>query len=403
MATAIGTSKCGRRHKPCPICKKNHAVWWNAAKGRWFFSVAVSGTKKFRQLNLGPDHDDAIRQWHRIEAGEVTTEPKAEPITTSGDAILVGELCDAFLEALQARIATKKISKERFINTKRMLGQFCKSFGANTVARMRIGGVARIETWLASKTTWGSKADPISRIKQLFNWATANGYIPSSPVKTLESGKHGIRVSYFTAEQEAAIFKDCNPHFAIGFRLLLLTGCRPDEIASLTADDVHDDASGFYLLVEHKNQRHTGKRRRIFLVPEAEKIIREALAKYPKGRLFRSGNKTAKGYPPLSPEYFGNAFRKIAKRADCKKIGLDDFVFEAKKKKYKYVPYTARHTFAVRYLTGFYRDGKGRPIILTYGEVAALLGNSAKMVEKIYGHLVDQTKFLTDRLCGRFE
>lgn len=400
MATAkrAAKSKRGRKvRKPCAVCGKLHAVWWASNKGRWMLT-----TPDQKQLNLGADHDDAIRQWHRIEAGEL--EPKKpEPITATGDAILVGDLNDAFLAALKGRIATGKIGADRYANSKRMLTEFVREFGNSTIARLRVGGVARIETWLAEKTTWGSKADPISRIKQLFNWGVAQGFIPSSPVKALESGKHGARVSYFTAEQEAAIFKDANPHFSKSYRLVLLTGCRPDEVCSLEASDVHDDASGFYLLVEHKNQRHTGKRRRIFLVPEAEKIVREALEQHPKGRLFRSGNKTDKGYPPLSPEYFNQYFTKLRQRPNCKKLGLDDYETVAEKRLYKYVPYTARHTFAVRYLTGFYRDAKGRPIILTYGEVAALLGNSAKMVEKIYGHLVDQTKFLSDRLTGRFD
>lgn len=402
MATVSRSARRGRRHKPCPICGKRHAPWW-AARGRWQLSIKQRDGS-YRTINLGQDHDEAIARWHRIEAGlEQVSQPSitsatATPVGT-GDAILIGELIELFLANIQS-----KISASRFKNTRYYLGEFSRWIGAEPVAKLRVGGVARIEAWINSRETWrGCVPDVVSRIKQMFRWSSEEGFIPTSPVTRLVRPKYGQRVYYFSPAQVDAILANCGEHFARAFKVLLLTGCRPDEICSLTSDNVHEDETGLFLMIDHKNMKHTGKQRRVFLVPEAEQIIREQLKKYPTGALFRSGNKGHDGYPPLSCEYFTQALRKITAKPGCKRLGLNDFEKVGGKRMFKYVPYTARHTFAVRYLTGFYKDAKGKPIILNYGEVAVLLGNSAKMVEEIYGHLCDQTKFLSDRLNGRLE
>lgn len=406
------STRFGRRHKPCSICRKKHPVWWNSSKGRWFLSVEKDDGG-FRQVNLGPDHDEAIAKWHRIEAGieSVETPATAVAFTGTGEGLLIGDLVDGFLASLRTKIELGELTEKRYKTSRRFLLRFVKHFGGSPVGSLRIGGVDRINDWLKNQKTWARcRADVVSRIRQLFNWGTKSGHVASpSPIAALEKPKFNIRVTTFSPEQIEAILSVANDFFARGFRMLLLTGCRPDEICSLGRESVKEDASGFYLLVTHKNQRHTGKPRRVYLVPEAQQIIREQMATYPSGRLFRSANKTSDGVrPPMSPEYFGHALRDICKKPSCDKLGLNDFDVIGKtkdgkpKRQYHYVAYTTRHTFAVRYLTGFYKDPTGKPIILSYGEVAALLGNTAKMVEQIYGHLCDQTSFLTARLFGTF-
>ena len=282
MSTA-SRSRLGRRHKPCSICKKTHAPWWNSEKGRWYLSLPVTGTPgKWRKVSLGDDHDKAIERWHRIEAGLESTDPLAMPTATT-DTVLVGELINLFLDSKSAAPSPK-----RYKITKRFLQEFARSFGAMPVAALRVGGIEKIERWLDAHKNWnGCRPDVVGRIRRLFNWSAQQGYIPSSPVAGLKKPRYNVRVSTFSPEQIEAILAEANDFFARGFRMLLLTGCRPDEICSLTDSDVHEDSSGLYLLVNHKNQRHTGKPRRVFLVPEAAQIIREQQAKY-KGRLFRS-------------------------------------------------------------------------------------------------------------------
>lgn len=361
---------------------------------------------KFRQINLGPEHDEALAKWHRIEAGLESNETTSNSpaVSCTGDGVLIGELVNAFLVALKSKIELGTASKERYRITRSQLLQFVESFGGYSVGSLRVGGVSRIETWLSKQENWcRCRPDVVKRIKHLFNWATQEGYLLSSPVKALKKGKYGQREKFFTPEQEVAILAAGNPFFARGFKMLMLTGCRPDEICTLEAKHVYEDEDGLFLLIEHKNQRYTGKPRRVFLVAEAVEIIRDLLKQYPKGRLFRSLVKTNEnGYRELSSEYFSHVFRKVCRRPECVKLGLNTFTKVGKKRLYDFVPYCARHTYAVRWLTGYNKDRNGKPIILTYGEVAVLLGNSAVEVERTYGHLLDQTKFLTDRIRGTF-
>lgn len=207
-----------------------------------------------------------------------------------------------------------------------------------------------------------------------------------------------MRVAYFTAEQVDAILRNASPHFATAFRALLGTGCRPGELTKLTASDVEQSEGELFWIINHKNQRHTGGKRRVYLTDEVQQITRGLLEQFPRGRLFRSGD-LANPDGELSETYLSHSLREICRKPECRSLGLDDYKLAQRcdgtpTKLYKYVPYTTRHTFAVRYLTGFYKDAAGQPIILGYPEIAQYLGNSASVVEKIYGHLVTQKKFL---------
>ena len=66
---------------------------------------------------------------------------------------------------------------------------------------------------------------------------------------------------------------------------MTLTGCRPGEIARVTAADVNLD-QGVWVLARHKTAKKTGKPRIIYLPPEAVELTRELMAKYPTGPLF---------------------------------------------------------------------------------------------------------------------
>jgi hypothetical protein len=68
-------------------------------------------------------------------------------------------------------------------------------------------------------------------------------------------------------------------------------------------------------------------------------------------------------------------------------------------RRYEFVPYVCRHTFAYRLLSGFYTDVQGNRIKKNYGEVGLYLGDSAKMVEEVYGKLAKATEMLSEEIC----
>jgi integrase len=79
--------------------------------------------------------------------------------------------------------------------------------------------------------------------------------------------------------------------FAALLRFLWLTGCRPSEAASLTADAVRWEQR-CAVLEKHKTA-HLGRVRVIYLSEEALAILREQQKEHPQGFLFRrpSGGK----------------------------------------------------------------------------------------------------------------
>jgi integrase len=374
-------------------------VWWNEAKNGWYLTVRdpsrPQGQRQDRLAKGWEGHDEAIQSWHESEANRASE----AAVHRFGEDMKVGDLCNLFLANLEP-----KLSPKRFRITKGYLTDLTVSLGAETIGELRIGGVARIEKWMAAHTGWNSTSTSrsvVSRVKQLFKWGADQGFIISSPVGALKRGSDEVRVAIFSAKQVAAILKEANPAFATVFKILLLTGCRPDELCRVTAHDLEEDG-GLHLLVDHKNQKsktYRGSKRRIYLLfKELKEILRKAAKSHPNGALFRTP--TGKAWTITT---ICNAFRDAASSRRCRRLGLNDHVQlkrtdGTKVRKYKYVPYVCRHTFAFRLLSGFYRDADGMRIKKNYGEVGVYLGDSARMVEEVYGKLVKATEMLSEEI-----
>ena len=198
-----------------------------------------------------------------------------------------------------------------------------------------------------------------------------------------------------------AIASNAEPAFAKAFKVLLLTGCRPDEICRMTKDDVRDQ-DGLHAMIDHKNQKNkmfNGQKQRVYLLfAELKQLFREAMDQYPSGPIFRT--KTGKGWSVATLE---KAFRETAAQPPCKKLGLDRHHVRLRSdgvevRQYEFVPYVCRHTFAYRLLAGFHLDPQGNRIKKNYGEVGLYIGDSAKMVEDVYGKLARATEMLSEEI-----
>src|SRR6185295_2511360 len=253
-----------------------------------------------------------------------------------------------------------------------------------TVAQLRHGGVAQIKAWAKAHENWrGSLKTTFARVKAVFNFA-ANGddnedsldLIQSSPIRKLNTGKNRVkdrtRITFFSQEHVDAILGHAEnstrcPQFGLAFKVLIGTGCRPEEFCGVTAKDVkYDEHGGMYWFVKHKNQKKTGERRRVYmLTAELAEITKEQMAKFPEGPLFRNGWGVAWNKGSLLTQ-----LRRICESEACAALGLNEYrvvnedaIAEAKRRKatvpkdrkeYKYVVYTTRHTFGYRWVNGFY-------------------------------------------------
>jgi integrase len=374
-----------RTPRKCAYCGQQHGTgspFYNKAKDCWSITVADGQN---RMLAKGFDsHDRAMQLWHEsksLEQAPETLIAKPEPST-----VTVVEILDRYLISSQDNKKTFKVAQF-------FLSAYAKRFGNWSIERMKTEGLGATITWLKGQTTWqsGSKELFCKKLKAAFNLAAKTQLIEFNPLKLLNTGRNRdkakTRETFFTDEQLKKLFDAIGTRGAtakLAFKVLLETGCRPSELCNLTAADVKIEDGLTYWLVDHKNKKKTGKKRKVYMMTtELENIISEQCKKHPAGAIFRNAWGS-----PWTPDALGERLRETLQR-----IGLDEHQLINGRKEYKYVVYTFRHTFAFRCVGGHY---KGKP--LPYAQIADLMGNSALEVEKTYGHIEHTTPKLVAQL-----
>lgn len=397
-----------RKHNAkCLYCSKRHgdgAPFWNKGKNGWSITTAPGRSRLIAKGWEG--HDEAIQLWQN--AGGELRQQAAEKTSVipvgQGDDTTVGTVCELYLNYLE-----RTASPKRHRTSRSLLNDLCfhPTYGMErlTVADLRQGGVARVKQW-ADAHHWqnGTKELAFKTIKAAFNHCgdrteDSLSLFKGSPVAKLNTGSKRVkgapRETVFNKEQTEALLKHANPQLSLALKVLILTGCRPEELCALTAEDVKTDPNGkLYWHVKHKNIKRTGAKRRVWLTKMMQEITAEQLARYPSGPIFRNTWGQAWRVHNLL-----DALRLLTEREPLANLGLNDSV-EIKRgsktvRQYRYVVYTCRHTFAFRWLTGFYKK-HGKPIIKNYDQVAVLMGNTAEEVRRTYGHLVDAVTFIQD-------
>jgi len=207
---------------------------------------------------------------------------------------------------------------------------------------------------------WGQSTQrgAITAVKRALNWATDEGFIAANPLKTVKKPPVKHREKILTAaEQKTIAATPRDKAFQQFLFAMENTGCRPGEIAQVTAAQV-DLESGTWTFQRHKTVKKTQKPRVVYLTPALVELCRRLMARHKTGPLFL--NSRGK---PWSRNAIRCRFRRLRK-----KLGLDKGV----------VAYSYRHSFATNGLE------QGVPI----ATMAELLGHtSTQMISEHYGHL----------------
>lgn len=182
-----------------------------------------------------------------------------------------------------------------------------------------------VEAWLKRKKSWkGSRRGAMMAIKRVMNWGVENRKISVNPLTHLKVPPAGRRERYLTTEERQRIFDrypegDCFRDFLFAMNE---TGCRPGEIAKVTAAHV-DLRTGVWELSDHKTGTKTGDKRVIILTPAMLELTKKLMKQYPDGTLFRNqrGN-------PWDRHTVRSRFKRVRRRL---KLGDD------------VVPYLYRH------------------------------------------------------------
>lgn len=247
------------------------------------------------------------------------------------------EACKVFLDDCKARnlSAASIVKYERL---KKRLEAFwdsrpLRAFAHEDAVRFRSG-------WKLAPLT---SSKELERMKTLFRFFAANGWIEKSPVAHLTRPiVKQTPTLPFTEKESAAIIKSADPRSAIFFRLLLHSGLRIIDAAQLTPDRIDDKGTLFLY------QQKTGVPVRVPLPPALVKDL--------------------KAIPLRHGFYFANDSLKPASIAEYYRVKL---VMAAKAAKVANAhPHRFRDSFSVRLLE------KGVPL----ETVSILLGHSSVSV-----------------------
>jgi integrase len=243
------------------------------------------------------------------------------------------------------------------------LKDFCKRHGRLIVSQLKPFHITR---WVDGKKTWkGAKRHAIVAVKRVYSWAEQEGLIATNPIKHVKKPPCNSRQRIITPAEQQQIMGSINDQPFRDFVFALQeTGCRPGEIAAVTAADCNFEL-GIWVLRQHKTVGKIGRPRIIYLTPAMVELSRRLSKEQPTGPMFR--NRSGKPFT-------GNAIRCRFKDLRNKHPNLAGIV-----------AYTYRHAFATKALI----SGVG------IAQVAELLGHtSTTMVSRHYGHLAENVAHL---------
>ncbi len=296
-----------------------------------------------KRITLGPDKKAAHDKFHELM---LNRNQVASELST------VYDLSQVYLDWCE-----QNRKRGTYLNQKRYLASFINSIGR----RLKIGALKthHITKWLESfDCTSTSKNDAVSIAQRMFNWAIEQQYISVSPIPKIVKPKRMRREVVYTPDQWKAIQKHATGSLPDFLNFLWLTGCRPKEARTVTANHVHDD---LVIFAPDESKGETDARV-IYLIPEAKAILKKQLKQNSTGTLFRN----SRGVP----------WTKDAIKCRLTRIST--------KVGFRVIAYGARHSFATNALI--------RAVDTV--SLSHLMGHKSTRMINNYAHLAHNLDFL---------
>jgi integrase len=293
-----------------------------------------------------PSRQQAHRELHRLMVREGRADPADLPIS---------DLLELFLRHVAGQVERNERAKITYSRYVDFLSVASASFGHVKAGELK---PHHVERWAEDpELGWSSttRFNGITAVKAALRWSARRGYLPASPLADMAKPTPQRRTAVLTDDQIRAVIAAGPPSWSDLVTALWLTGCRPSEVATLTAAQV-ELGRGVWMVV-NKTRTKTGVALRpVPLVPGMVELSRRLVELHPEGPIFRN----ARGRP-WTRNAMACRFRVL--RAE---LGMGP---EA-------TAYAIRHRYA--------REGLSRG--LSSSELAALMGHSnPKMVDQVYG------------------
>lgn len=295
------------------MSKKNGPEpFFRPRKNRWY--VELHG----KQVNLGPDEEQARVRWHQVMGG---ADPRPNTADSSGP--LVWRVIDLFvgwcLRHRPGRTAEwYQKHLENFLNS-------LPDRQTLTVDRLK---PFHVENWADAHPTWGPnhRRGAITAVQRAFSWAEKKGHITASPVRGVEKPPPKRREQVLTPAEFAGLLSRVKePCFRDVLEFCWETGCRVQEVRLIEARHVRADRGR----IELPPTEAKGKKRwrQIYLTPRAEDIVRRLLSRH-RGVLFRNADGN-----PWDAQNFNNRFCRLQHRLGREELARRGFELDPEKVK----------------------------------------------------------------------
>jgi integrase len=250
-------------HYPKPFFRKSRQLWY----------VQLAG----RQINLGPDREEAFKQYRDLMAAPTLVVPA--PVA-AGTATLVVVLCDKFLGWVQ---------RHRSPGTYQWywwrLQCFARRYPALTIDELK---PYHVQEWVDGQTiATTTQRNCIRAVKRCIRWAYRQGYIDANPIVELEAPSAERREVLISEDEYAELLGAIREP---GFYDLVVTswetGCRPQE--SLRVEARHVDLKNQRWVFPKEESKTKTLLRVVYLTDPALAISRRLMVAHPEGPLFRN-------------------------------------------------------------------------------------------------------------------
>lgn len=246
-------------HFPKPFFKKSRGVWY----------VEISR----RQHNLGPDKDEAFRQYHQLMSQP--HEQRVSPASLAG-------IIDAFLEWVERNRSPDTYEWYRY-----RLQRFIERYPDLRAEDLR---PFHVETWAdAYPLSVTSRRNYLRSVKRCLKWTKKQGYIDRNPIEDLEVPCAEHKEVAITPDEFANLMSYVrNDALAELMNVTWETGCRPQE--SLRVEARHVDLANqrwVFYKSESKGKRIS---RVVYLIDTALAVTRRLMLAHPDGPIFRNSD-----------------------------------------------------------------------------------------------------------------
>ncbi len=246
-------------HFPKPFFKKGRSAWY----------VEIDR----HQHNLGPDKDEAFRQYHQLMA-----QPQAKKVSAESLAAII----DAFLEWTQRNRSAETYEWYRY-----RLERFIRRYPDLRAVELR---PYHVETWADSYDfSRTSRRNYLRSVKRCMKWARKQGYIDVNPIADLEVPSANRKEIVILPDQLETFLGLVRSRELTDLMVVTWeTGCRPQE--SLRVEARHVDVANQRWVFQRSEAKMKRITRVIYLTDRAMEITRRLMLAHPEGPLFRNSS-----------------------------------------------------------------------------------------------------------------